>query len=98
MWRTVLSLPRLGGQAAIIEAHGGLPTWDRFDTDEASIVSGGFFPLKGFPCCKSITEVAFSLANRNVGRCDSGSDVLCASVVYDLKSGIYDLWAAARAP
>ena len=40
-------------------------------------MSGGFFPLKGFPCCKSIAEVAFSLANGNVGRCDSGP-ICCA--------------------
>jgi hypothetical protein len=34
----------------VIEAHGGLPTWNRFDKVEATIISGGgFFPLKGFP-------------------------------------------------
>ena len=33
----------------VIEAHGGLPTWNRFDKVEATIISGGgFFPLKGF--------------------------------------------------
>jgi hypothetical protein len=35
---------------ALLERHGGLPTWNRFDKVEATIISGGgFFPLKGFP-------------------------------------------------
>lgn len=32
----------------ILEAHGGMDLWSRYDTVEATIVSGGgFFPLKG---------------------------------------------------
>src|SRR3984893_11798354 len=34
----------------VIEARGGLPTWNCFDKVEVTIISGGgFFPLKGFP-------------------------------------------------
>jgi hypothetical protein len=33
----------------VVEAHGGLSTWNRFEKIEATILSGGgFFPLKGF--------------------------------------------------
>jgi hypothetical protein len=36
--------------AEIIDAHGGINRWNRYDKVEATIVSGGgFFPLKGSP-------------------------------------------------
>ncbi len=34
----------------ILEAHGGLNRWNKFERVEATIVTGGgFFPFKGIP-------------------------------------------------
>jgi hypothetical protein len=43
----------------VIEAHGGLPTWNRFDKVEATIISGGgFFSLKGFVADPDLRRVS----------------------------------------
>jgi hypothetical protein len=37
--------------AGILDAHSGADHWNRYEKVEATIVSGGFFTLKGVPQC-----------------------------------------------